>query len=85
MDIGRYNVDDLEDLLASIESGLQFNPYAFGSRHPDYEETGLYVYNSPPIRRIPAVYILYDINEKTNEVRLWASHFPGSPPRPGGR
>ena len=72
---GPYDVDDLIDLLDSIESALDYNPYTFGVPHGENATNGCWVYSSPPIARIPKVYILYEIDESAQIVYLHASHF----------
>jgi hypothetical protein len=71
----KYDIDDLFDLLASIEQGLEYNPHALGTPHPNHEHNGLWVYNSPPLIRFPTVYVLYEIDEERKLVIMWASHF----------
>jgi len=72
----RFDVDDMWDLLASIESALDYNPSALGVPHANHAVNRLWVYNSPPLVRFPRVYVLYEIDEAQKTVWLWASRFP---------
>lgn len=72
----RYDSNDLLDIFSSIEEGLGFRPQALGQPHPALNEKGLWVYVSPPIARLPKVYVLYEIVYETKTVHLWAARFP---------
>ena len=61
---------------ASIEDALEFNPYLLGVPHDDHANSGLWVYNSPPLSRLPAVYVLYEIDDENKLATMWASRFP---------
>jgi hypothetical protein len=63
------------DLLKSIESALNFNPYMFGEPHNDHEYNGWWVYSSPPIARFPSLYILFEIDNENRTVHLWSANF----------
>ena len=56
----RYHIDDLCDLLASVEDGLAYNPYAVATSHPT---NGYWIYETPPIARLPKVRMLIEIDD----------------------
>jgi len=70
----RYNSDDLDDVFESLMEAFAFNPKSVGIPHPNSD--GLWIYETPPIRRLPRVYILYEISEATRQVTLWSASFP---------
>lgn len=72
----RFDIDDMFDLLEYITSGLNYDPYSFGEPHFDNDLNGWWVFSTPPIRRLPQVYILYGIDAKRKRVDLFAAHFP---------
>lgn len=76
LDTDRFDIDDLIDLFDSLDQGLCFNPYALGNPHPALNEIGLWVYNTPPLARLPTVYVLYEIIPVIQVVKLWAVRFP---------
>lgn len=70
----RYDVAVLLELFDSIEDGLSYNPMAIGQPHPS--RSGLWVYQSPPLDRIPKVYCLYEPHKPSMVAHLWAAKFP---------
>ena len=70
----RYNSDDLDDVFESLMEAFAFNPKSIGTPHPMF--AGLWIYETPPIRRLPKIYVLYEIADAARKVTLWAAHFP---------
>ena len=50
---------------------LERNPRAVGQRHPAYEGVEMWIYQSPPVARVPRFYVLYEIDGAKGEVILW--------------
>ena len=60
--------DGFWDLLESLQANLTFDPRSAGEPHPHLP--GIWVYESPPVARLPKVFILYTIDDETGIVRL---------------
>ncbi|MGO4836932.1 hypothetical protein AB4144_32275, partial [Rhizobiaceae sp. 2RAB30] len=76
LDADRYDIDDMIDLFSGIEEGLGFNPYAMGQPHPGLNSRGLWIYTTPPLARLPKVFVLYEVIPGAMSVKLWAVRFP---------
>jgi hypothetical protein len=71
----RFDVEDLIDLYSSIEDGMAHNPHAMGVPHPASNPVGLWVYETPPVTRLPYVRILFEIVDDKRIVLLWSASF----------
>lgn len=60
------------DLLDSFEWAVTRDPKACGERHPNYANGQFWIWESPPISRLPRVFILYEIDEKNGAVIAWS-------------
>jgi hypothetical protein len=58
------------EILDSLDDALRYDPYAAGERHPDLPDR-FCVYQSPPLARLPTVYVLYEVDEAAGVVLLW--------------
>ena len=61
-------------MLLSFEDAVRVNPRIVGEQHPGFESGRMWVYQSPPILRLPTVYILYEIDDANGVVVLWNIH-----------
>ena len=57
------------ELLDCIDASLKYDPYS-GGESLDGNPLGLWVYQSPPIARLPVVVVLYEINPERKAVTL---------------
>lgn len=48
------------------------NPRIVGEQHPGYPSGKIWVYESPPVARLPKVSILYEIDDENGVVILWS-------------
>ena len=64
------NIDAFGELLDSLEFALRVDPRICGEPHPS-SNGRFWVYEPPPIKRLPRVFILYEIDEAAGVVTLW--------------
>jgi hypothetical protein len=63
------------DLMVAFDERCCIDPQEPGEPHPTLEPPGrFWVYESPPISRIPRFAILYEIDREAGMVRLWNMH-----------
>ena len=60
-------VDAFDGFLNAVEK----NPRAVGQKHPNYDQGEFWLYESPPVSRIPNFAILYEIDDAEGVVILW--------------
>ncbi len=68
------DADIILDVLDSLEPVLCSDPYACGAPHASFAATGLWIWQSPPLRRLPTLYILYEIDAQRGKIILWNFH-----------
>lgn len=66
------NEGGLWDVLDSIEQALCVDPRSCGESHPFFPDGRMWVYELPPLQRIPRTFILYEIDDERGKVTLWA-------------
>lgn len=59
------------DILVSFEEAVCVNPRIIGEQHPGFSGGRMWVYESPPLNRLPKVTILYEIDDENGVVILW--------------
>jgi hypothetical protein len=59
------------DVLLSFDDAVRVNPRAVGELHPGFGSGTVWVYESPPIARLPPVKIVYEIDDEHGVVILW--------------
>jgi hypothetical protein len=62
-------LDGAWDVLESAISALEHNPYSAGEPLLDYDGEELWIYQSPPISRLPRISIIYKIERDAMLVR----------------
>lgn len=65
--------EDAFAILDIFEALVTRNPYLCGEEHPS--QAGLWVWESPPIARLPKAVIIYTIEDETGRVRVWNFRF----------
>jgi len=55
---------DFLDLLNAFNDGVKKNPRACGEMHPVFPDGKYWVYESPPIARLPKICMLYEIDDQ---------------------
>jgi hypothetical protein len=55
--------DALWDVLLAFEEAVCVNPRRIGEPHPAFSDGKIWIYESPPIQRLPRVRILYEIDD----------------------
>ena len=60
------------DLIESLYDCLTDNPRTCGDQHPNWRGSRYWVYKSPPISRLPKLYVLYEIDANAGKVILWS-------------
>lgn len=68
----KYDASDLLDLLSSAEDGMRHNPFAIVTAHP---HNGHWIYETPPIARLPKVRMLVQIDPDEKLVIMWSASF----------
>lgn len=66
----------MQDLYASLEGGMSYNPHVMGQPHPAWEDKGFWIYETPNVARLPKCRILYEIIPEPKVVNLWSARFP---------
>jgi hypothetical protein len=61
---------DVWELLESLCDALEVNPRSVGEQHPDFDGS-CWVYESPPVVRLPRMYVLYRIMDEEGVVWLY--------------
>lgn len=59
------------DLIDGFADGIRNDPKACGEPHPSFPEGNVWVYETPPVARLPKMYFLYEIDEEGGQVLLW--------------
>ena len=59
------------DVLESFEDVVCVNPRRNGEPHPAFKGGKVWIYESPPISRLPRVRILYEIDDANGIVIYW--------------
>lgn len=59
------------DVLQSFDDAACVNPRIIGEQHPDLPGGRFWIYESPPISRLPTVRILYEIDDDKGIVIYW--------------
>jgi hypothetical protein len=73
--IRNVTYDVFIDLLNDFEDRASLDPRELGEEHLGLEPAGrFWVYQSPPLSRIPKFAILYEIDDGMKTVRLWNLH-----------
>jgi hypothetical protein len=62
------------DILDAFEDGVKKDPRSCGEMHPAYSKGNFWVYESPPIARLPKIFMLYEIDDEKGQVKLWNFH-----------
>lgn len=63
--------DGFVDLINSLEFGLTRDPRSVGEPHAGFPGDRIWLVESPPLRRLPRLCILYEIDDERGIVTLY--------------
>jgi hypothetical protein len=55
-----------------FEDAARVDPRLVGEQHPGFSSGRMWIYQSPPLLRLPQVEILYEIDDENGVVTLWS-------------